>query len=203
MRFQSNWFGASALMTMLAITCGACSSSSSDGPASGTDAAGTDTAVTPSDGAGGTDTASGTDTAGGTDTSGVDTGAACTPITPAGAIINKDHDPGPPPAMTGGTIADGTYALTKMVQYNGETGNTAHKDSMVFAGGNGQVAGLKDGTGPLQSAFFTFTTAGNELTLTMTCGGSGTVTLKYTATATTITTVNAGDPNELHTFTKM
>jgi hypothetical protein len=135
--------------------------------------------------------------------SGSGSGSACDPVTPAGQIIHKDHDPGAPPTMTGGTITDGVYALTQMVQYNGENGDTGHKDTMVFAGGHGQIAGLQDGTGPMQNAFFDYTTSGNDLMLTLTCGGSGSITLKYTATATTVTTVNNDDPNELHTFTKM
>jgi hypothetical protein len=130
-------------------------------------------------------------------------GSSCDPVTPAGEIIHKDHDAGAPPTMTGGTIADGVYALTQMVQYNGEDGDTAHKDTFVFSGGAGQIAGLEDGTGTQMNAFFTYTTSGNDLDLTLTCGASGMVTMKYTATGTTITTVNADDANELHTFTKM
>lgn len=129
-------------------------------------------------------------------------GASCTPAPNLGAVVNKDHDAAPPPAMTGGTIVDGVYTLTKMVQYNGENGNTPHKETMVFAGGNGQVVGAKDGTGPDVIAYFSYSASGNDLTLTLTCGGSGTVKMKYTATATELTTVNVGDVNELHTFTK-
>jgi hypothetical protein len=187
MKTSKNWLVVCALLW----STNACSSST-DSPPATSDAGDTDTAVTPMD------TGESTDTGGAADTSG-----SCSPITPAGAIVHKDHDPGPPPAMTGGTIVDGVYALTKMVQYNGESGDTPHKDSMVFASGTGQIAGLKDGTGPQQTAFFSYTTAGNELSLTLTCGMSGMVKLKYTATATTITTVNDSDPNELHTFTKM
>ena len=105
--------------------------------------------------------------------------------------------------MTGGAIADGTYVLTKMVQYNGEDGNTPHKETFVFSGGQGQNVQADNGTGPDVAIFFTYTTSGNQLTLTLTCGMSATVTLAYTATATDITMVNPDDPNELHTVTKL
>ena len=144
--------------------------------------------------------AGGGDAGGGSDGSG--SGSACDPVTPGGAVIQKTSDPSAPPTMTGGTIADGVYELTQMVVYNGMTGDTPHKDTMVFAGGHGQIAGLQNGTGTQMNAYFDYMTSGSDLILTLTCGGSGSVTLKYTATATTITTVNAGDPNELHTFTK-
>jgi hypothetical protein len=177
----------------LATAC----SSSTDAPATGTAADGG--ASSDSGTVAVTDSGAGTDSA-----SAADSGtASCTAVTNVGTIVNKDHDPGAPPAMTGGAIVDGTYTLTKMVQYNGENGNTPHKETSVFAGGEGQIVGAKDGTGAEERVFFTYTTSGNELTLTLGCGASGTVKLLYTATATTITTVNQDDPNELHTSTKM
>lgn len=129
--------------------------------------------------------------------------AACAPAANVASIVNKAHDPGPPPVMTGGAIADGTYVLTKMVQYNGENGNTPHKETFVFAGGTGQTVSAADGTGPDIPIFFTYATAGNQLTLTFTCGLTGSVTMAYTVAGTDITTVNPDDPNELHTISKL
>jgi hypothetical protein len=173
--------------TLLTFAASGCSSSTTTAPA--TDAGTTPTA----DAASGTPTDSGTPEA--------SSGDVCAEIAQQGASIDKDHDPGPPPAMTGGTIADGTYVLTKMVQYNGENGNLAHQETIVFAGGNGQIVGTESGA--TKRLFFTYTTSGNEITEVVSCGGpAASVKQQYTATATTYVSVNSGDKNELHTFTK-
>ncbi|HVT08446.1 MAG TPA: hypothetical protein VHO67_13385, partial [Polyangia bacterium] len=121
---------------------------------------------------------------------------ACNTLVNGASTVNKDHDAGAPPAMTGGTIVSGTYYLTKMVQYNGENGNTAHRETWVLANGTLQGVAL-DG-----SRFSgTYTTSGTNLILSITCPATQTVTMPYTATATQITTVNQDDANEVHTLT--
>jgi hypothetical protein len=145
-----------------------------------------------------TDSATASDTGSGADANPTD---VCAEVANVGGQVMKDHDPGPPPAMTGGTVVDGTYVLTKMVQYNGENGQLAHQETMVFKNGNGQIVGTE--SGKTQRLFFSYTTSGNEMTKVVTCGGpAGSVVQKYTATATTFVSVNNGDANELHTFTK-
>jgi len=202
MKLFQNWVARCALV-VLTIGC----ETSTDVPAQPTVDAASSTADTAVGGdaaaaATGGDTAD-TTTDGDSTMSGDTPADACTPGTLGGAIINKDHVAGPPPAMTGGAIVDGTYALTKMVQYNGGTGVAPHKDSIIFAAGKGQILGAKDGTGTMKVAFFDYTTSGDELTLTLRCGATGTVKLKYTATPTTFSKVNEKEANEVHTFTKM
>ena len=102
--------------------------------------------------------------------------------------------------MTGGTIADGTYFLTAMDKYNGETGTSQHQETWVFSGNTIQVVML-DGS----RLSLTYVAANNAVTYTITCPASqaGTIGVSpYTATATQIVTVNADDPDELHTLTK-
>jgi hypothetical protein len=58
---------------------------------------------------------------------GVDGGAAgvnCDAMANVGGVISVASEAGPPPAMTGGTVTDGTYVLTSEVFYNGESEDT-------------------------------------------------------------------------------
>ncbi len=120
---------------------------------------------------------------------------ACNSLTNSAPVVNKDHDAGAPPTMTGGTVVEGTYYLTKMVQYNGENGNTAHQETFVFSGGTFQAATL----GGRFSG--TYSTSGTNLTLHVTCPAAQTVVMPYTATATQIVSINSDDANEAHTLT--
>lgn len=114
--------------------------------------------------------------------------------------IHKNHHAGPPPAMTGGTIADGTYFLTAMDQWNGENGDTPHVETWFYQGNQVGVVSIESSATLRASG--TFTTSGNMITSTLDCGVSMTATSAYTASGNTLTIVNANDPNETHTFTK-
>ncbi|MBI2395824.1 MAG: hypothetical protein HYV09_40035 [Deltaproteobacteria bacterium] len=147
-------------------------------------------------GVGVTDTGSAIDTA----TAG-DAADACAPITNVGTVITKTTVSSAPPTMTGGTIVDGTYVLTNITKYNGVVGSITHKETMLFSGGNGQNVDSADG-GPDKHTYFKYTTSGSELTMTVACGGAGSLKIKYTATPTTFTLITPDDPNESHTYTK-
>jgi hypothetical protein len=123
---------------------------------------------------------------------------ACNNVVNGGQVINKDHDAGAAPAMTGGTIAAGTYYLTKMVQYNGENGNTAHQETWVVTSNTIQIVGM-DGS----RINGTYVTSANQLTLTITCpaASAGQVVFPFTATSTQVTTLQPNDANEAHTYT--
>jgi hypothetical protein len=125
---------------------------------------------------------------------------ACNNLVNGAQVIDKNHHAEAPPVMTGGTIVDGTYFLTAMDKYNGETGTSTHQEVWVYSGNTIQVV-EQNGT----HLSLTYTAANNALTYTITCpaaqaGMMG--TSAYTATATQIVTVNSDDANELHTFTK-
>jgi hypothetical protein len=125
---------------------------------------------------------------------------ACNNLVNGAQVIDKNHHAEAPPVMTGGTIVDGTYFLTAMDKYNGETGTSTHQETWVFAGNTVQVV-QQDGT----HFSLTYTAANNILTYTITCPASQagmTGMSPYTATATQLVTVNSDDANELHTFTK-
>ena len=125
---------------------------------------------------------------------------ACNSLVNAAPVVDKNHHAEAPPVMTGGTIADGTYFLTAMDKYNGETG-TSHAPGdlgLLRQHHPGRAAGRH----PLLAQL-----RGREqrLTYTITCPAAQagmTGMSPYTATATQIVTVNSDDANELHTFTK-
>ncbi|HXJ20525.1 MAG TPA: hypothetical protein VMT03_09855 [Polyangia bacterium] len=125
---------------------------------------------------------------------------ACNSLINNAPVVNKDHDPAAPPAMTGGTLTPGLYYLTKMVQYNGENGNTAHQETWSFSASNTFDVVQLDGT----RYSGTYAVSGTTVTLTITCPAAAAgrvVASPYTATATQLVTINSDDANEAHTFT--
>lgn len=147
----------------------------------------------------------------GTDSGPADTGGPdarvpdagdCTSIANTGPVVSKTSHPEPPPAMTGGTIADGRYHLTAMDKYNGKSGSNTHQETWVFAGGKLEVVSTQsDKPGVVVRASGAYAAAGTTVTATFACPSSLTLTNAYTATPTEIRTVNADDPNEIHTLT--
>ncbi len=130
-----------------------------------------------------------------------DAPAACTPIANVGTAVSKTSVAGPPPAMTGGAIVPGTYALTKFELYAGGTGTSTHKETMEFGASTLSNVVSNDG-GADKAGFFTYATAGATITLSATCGKMGSQPLKYTATATQFVMVAPSNPNQVQTYTK-
>ena len=125
---------------------------------------------------------------------------ACNNLVNTAQVIDKNHHAEAPPVMTGGTVVDGTYYLTAMDKYNGETGTSTHQEVWVFSGNTAQVV-QQDGS----HISLTYVAANNTLTYTITCPASAAGMMgvsAYTATATQLVIVNSDDANELHTFTK-
>jgi hypothetical protein len=184
-----------------------CSSSTDPAPLSADTGTASDTGTTEDTGTA-ADTGSTDDTGVATDTgtasdtgSAAETGDPCAPIANVGTTITKMTVATPPPTMTGGTIVDGTYALTAITKYNGVAGSVTHKATLLLAGGKGQEVDSADGAAD-KHTYFTYTTSGSELTMTAACGGTGNLTLKYTATPTTFMFLDPTDPNESRTYTK-
>ncbi len=140
---------------------------------------------------------------GGPDASAAADGGVCNGLSNDGPVVSKTGHPEAPPAMTGGTIADGTYILTATDQYNGHQGGTTHQEKWVFSGGSLQVV-ENDSTNPGDVHLTaTYTTSSNVFTLTATCPGAMTATMQYTATATQFVTQDpTGDDHETHTYTR-
>lgn len=145
---------------------------------------------------------------GGDDTATVDAGASgdgnsqitCDPFTNAGTFVTPTSMPDAPPAMTGGTLADGTYVLTAWDQYNSTTNSNMHKETFVFEGGTLKHAEAGGTTDIIRAG--TFTTSDNELSMYLSCPIAAYVTVEYTATATSFAFVAPDDDNRVQTYTK-
>jgi hypothetical protein len=108
---------------------------------------------------------------------------------------------GPPPAMTGGTLVEGTYVQTGYEYYNGETASGTHKDTLVFKDGTVKAA-LSDSGKPDTILAGTYSTSGNMLTMNISCPTPGVFAFTYTATPTTLVFISINSPNKVETWTK-
>lgn len=98
-----------------------------------------------------------------------------------------------PTASTGGTIQPGTYYLTDSKIYQGAPpGVTPVQIQATQLVSGSTVQTVQHITGSPNSLYSTRTygTAGTTLTITFTCGGTGTAMLGYDATSTQYTTYN-------------
>jgi hypothetical protein len=137
-------------------------------------------------GSGGHGGAGGSGAGGGSSGSGGSGGAgSCNTLANIGTDVPVTTDPGPAPAMTGGTIVDGTYVLTSQVNYAGATlGSGALKQTFVITGNTVQVVQSGMG-GPDEHSTIIQIPSGNQLTFTYSCPTARTLTVPYTATPTT------------------
>jgi len=113
-----------------------------------------------------------------------DAGAACSTTVNSACEITTTVGTGAPPSFSGGTIADGIYTLTSVVSYGGAgaEGQT-QRVTMSFAGGGFTLVQDSDAQcNAAPTASGTFTTLGDQLTLTTACPGVGSESETYTAT---------------------
>ncbi|MDB4960701.1 MAG: hypothetical protein JWP01_700 [Myxococcales bacterium] len=118
------------------------------------------------------------------------------------AVVTKTANPAPRPAFTGGTITDGTYAVTAVVDYGTSTpGGTTLQEIYKFTGGSIETA---IASSEMAETHFcgTYTTAANVITLAVTCPMTRSIDLQYTATATTFSFQHGSDQNEVATATR-
>jgi hypothetical protein len=125
-----------------------------------------------------------------------------TPVTGAQVAAN-------PPALQGGTVVDGTYALTNLTIYtgpDGPTGSTGMSQTTIeISGATIQVA--TNGTPGTRTETFA-STAGGTFTATDTCPDTSAFQGAYSATSTTFVvqfpggTDDAGARTVQETFTK-
>lgn len=79
-----------------------------------------------------------------------DSGGACNELEQLGAEVTPTAATGFP-AMAGGTIADGTYVLTKMHVYEGTPPASAGAQTLVVSGSTAQLVMTRDGMTERQS----------------------------------------------------
>ena len=108
---------------------------------------------------------------------------------------------GPPPAMTGGTVVDGTYVVTSIVQYNGDMTPFTLAETSVIGGNMDAWVSSTNGQAPVRYTT-TFTTNNNQLAFTFCCPAAGNLTIFYTTDATTLSHVDPANPNRIITYTR-
>ncbi len=108
---------------------------------------------------------------------------------------------GSPPAMTGGAIVDGTYVVSSIVHYNGDTSLYSLAETSVITGNFDAWVASTNGQAPTRYTT-TFTTAGNQMVLSICCPTTTPLTLSYTTNGTTLTHVDVLNPNRVITYTR-
>lgn len=103
------------------------------------------------------------------------------------AVVTPKASGGFSPAMNGGTIIDGTYALTASTRYINGTSNTTFPsmgEGLTISGGTLQLR-LTSGFGGA-SYNYTFTKNAKTLSMTRTCPSASTETWSFDAQGTTL-----------------
>ncbi|MGH7435781.1 MAG: hypothetical protein ACRENE_08905 [Polyangiaceae bacterium] len=179
----------------LACVTPACSSSSSSSPSDSGAGTGDDAAPEGGGPAGGD--------------AGDDGSAICTTLANPAPLVTIVQVASAPPAFQGGTVVDGTYALTSEAIYTGAGGATGPMGTasitIQFKSGTIQVA--KDTSPPTST--YAFAPTGTTYLATARCpAGLGNIAGSYTATATTFVASlgapgnDGGPPLDVDTFTK-
>jgi len=186
-------FGLCAPWALVLVACG--------GESSGTPYQGSpNPGLTPTDGAaadGSEDSSVGTtegDGAAGATGDGGSSGAdgasdattACNTLVDTAPTVTTEDVASPPPVLTGGTIADGTYFLTALTVYTGDGGaagaSNGNSTTIEVDGTTIQLAMVGNST-----ATEMVTTSGSSFTDMRTCPAPATREGTYSATATTLT----------------
>jgi hypothetical protein len=103
--------------------------------------------------------------------------------------------------MTGGTIDDGTYFLTAIDLYNGETSNRQQAGTLLFAGNFIQSILVQTG-GVEERGSATYVTLDNGLTFSFSCPEPAARSTTYTAGGGTLKWINPSIAHEVVTLTK-
>ncbi|HEY8087251.1 MAG TPA: hypothetical protein VIF09_05390 [Polyangiaceae bacterium] len=172
------------LLSLLALLPAACSSASSGPPAD----AGSEKAA-PSE-------------------AGADAAPACNTLANVATTVTTAQIAADPPALQGGTIADGTYVLTSVAIDTGPAGpaGASGTDRVTIEVAGSTIQEVSDG--PPVTRTVTLTTSGSQFTATDTCPDTTVVQGTYSATATTLVvafgggTDDAGARTVVETFTK-
>jgi len=129
-------------------------------------------------------------------------GAGCSSIANIGATVTQVQASGALPAPLGGTIADGTYVLTKDEAYPPVSVSVPFHSSQTLeiAGAVMNVALVSDEFPAGLKGTANLVTSGTVATLTWLCGADGTFDEGYTATATELVLI--APQSTVHTYTK-
>jgi hypothetical protein len=115
--------------------------------------------------------------------------------------VTRTVDQGSPPTMTGGTIVDGTYVVTSIVQYNGDVTPYSLKETSVIGGNMDAWVAETNGMAAVRYTT-TFTTTSNQMAFTFCCPIALNLTILYTTDGTTLSHIDSSNPNRVITYTR-
>jgi hypothetical protein len=125
----------------------------------------------------------------------------CNTIVNISQTVVRTVDTGPPPTMTGGTIVDGTYVATGVVQYNGDSTAYSISETSIIAGNMDAWVSSINGQTPVRY-MTTFITSGNLMIFTFCCPTVVNLTISYTTDGATLSYIDPANPNRLFIFTR-
>jgi hypothetical protein len=126
---------------------------------------------------------------------------ACNTFDNISQTVMRTVAQGATPAMTGGTIVDGTYVVTSIVHYNGDMSAFSLAETSVIAGNMDAWISETNGQAPVRYTT-TFTANNNQLAFDFCCPSGGTLTILYTTDGTTLSHVDPANPNRVITYTR-
>jgi hypothetical protein len=128
-------------------------------------------------------------------------GGVCNTFDDIGQTVTRSVDQGPVPPMTGGTILDGTYVATSIVQYNGDSTAFSLSETSIISGNIDAWIASTNGQAPVRYTT-TFTTSNNQMAFVFCCPVPGNLTITYTTDGATISNVDPANPNRVITYTR-
>jgi hypothetical protein len=129
--------------------------------------------------------------------------APCNQVQLPPSSVTVEAGTGSPPVAVGGDIVDGTYVLTSMLDYNVGDGLIGQGTLGVIelSGGTISSASISAKGAEVRTAA-SYTVSGSTLVQRGTCGFGDTLSQGFTATPTTITTIQSS-PDFVSFFTRM
>jgi hypothetical protein len=128
-------------------------------------------------------------------------GGVCNTFDNIGQTITRTVENGSPPMMTGGTIVDGTYVATEVVQYNGDNAAYVFSETSVISGN--YDAWVSNTNGTVTRVMSTFVTSNmNQMTFDLCCPTTTNVTILYTTDGNKLTHIDPANPNRVITYTR-
>lgn len=140
--------------------------------------------------------------------SGEDTGSAgCNDLVASGAAVTATRVPSAPPSsLAGGAVVEGTYVLTKMVEYTGVggSGGVGYSQSGMLELSSGSYRGMSMAGSTIKRAKGTYAVSGSTFTLAESCPSSTAQVFDYEVKGTDVVWLakTAGTGFEL-TWTKL
>jgi len=126
---------------------------------------------------------------------------SCNTFANISPTITRTVTSGPMPTMTGGNLVDGTYIVTSIVHYNGDSSPFSLSETSVITGNLDAWVSSTNGN-PEVRYTTTYVATNNQLAFSFCCPIGGNLTILYTTDGTTLSHIDVGNPNRVITYTR-